>query len=141
MTQTKDEPASLVPWVIVAVLAYMLWVKPVEPKPVPPPVPPNPMERIEKVSQSLIPAEIDVRVAAFELAADKVKAGEITTDRQLLEFVRSEIEKGVRNAKLEFDRLTEELVPQDLSGVGGVAADTFLRAAAKSWKRSAGKLR
>jgi len=140
MTQTKDEPASLVPWVIVAVLAYMLWAKPVEPKPVPP-VPPNPIERIEKVSQSLIPAEIDVRVAAFELAADKVKAGEITTDRQLLEFVRSEIEKGVRNAKMEFDRLTEELIPQDLSGVGGVAADTFLRAAAKSWKRSATKLR
>ena len=138
--QTKDEPASWFPWLVVAVLAYMLWNKPVDPKPVPP-VPPNPVERVKLTATSLLPAEISIRADVFEKAADKVKAGELTTDRQLLDFVRSELERGWKNARVEFAKLTEELVPPDLSGPGGVAADGFLRTCAECWRKSATKLR
>jgi len=130
---TDKEPASYLPWVIVVVLAWMLWSKqdvaPVPPGPVDPVV-----KNVEAITKSVFTDMKKNYAATFEEAAKQVSNKELTSDRSLLDFVKPRIEEGRKSAQAKFDAMVEANIPEKFSSDTEVArvAD-FLSRIGKSW--------
>jgi hypothetical protein len=131
MTQTKDEPASLVPWFIVAVLAYMLWSKPAEPPgPTPPPGPK--IVTVEEAARNLITKTQSGYKSVFNSVAKRVEDGEIKTEEQLNVTLKKELSDVRESASKDLDMSFNVNIPTDFSGQGGPVA-TFLKRVANGF--------
>jgi hypothetical protein len=131
MMQTKDEPASLVPWVIVAVLAYMLWSKPApEPGPTPPPGPK--IVTVEEAARNLITKTQSGYKSVFNSVAKRVEDGEIKTEEQLNVTLKKELSDVRESASKDLDMSFNVNIPTDFSGQGGPVA-TFLKRVANGF--------
>ena len=147
MRTESNDIAIPLPWLIIGVLAYLLWSQPAPgpgpgptPPVPPPPTPPSPVERAQKVTKQFLLDELRNRADVFEASAAKVASGDIKTDRQLLEFVRSEINKGYDNVRKDFDQMCEDVLPENLAAEDrNVVA--FLRSCSGVWADSAKRLR
>ena len=129
--QTKDEPASLVPWVIVAVLAYMLWSKPApEPGPTPPPGPK--IVTVEEAARNLITKTQSGYKSVFNSVAKRVEDGEIKTEEQLNVTLKKELSDVRESASKDLDMSFNVNIPTDFSGQGGPVA-TFLKRVANGF--------
>jgi hypothetical protein len=126
MTQTKDEPASLVPWVIVAVLAYMLWSKPVEPPgPTPPPGPK--IVTVEEAAKRLMTKTQTGYKSVFANAAQRVETGEVKTEEQLNTLLKKELQDVRDDASKDLDAAFNVNLPTTIDDGNRGAVATFLK--------------
>jgi hypothetical protein len=129
MPASESNPSYL-PWIVVAVLAYMLWQKPADN-----PSPPAPINQsVEQVTKAVFTDMRSGYAAAFGEAAKQVEDKGLATDRQLLEFVRPKVEEARKNAQSKFDAMVEANIPEKFESASEVAAVAdFLKRVARSW--------
>jgi hypothetical protein len=129
--EPKKEPQSYLPWVVVAVLAFMLFKQAPNPPPVPPV--PVPVVNVESVVAGIFPAQAKGYAAIFSQAADKVQSKELATEESLFSFLKSEAENVRANSAVEFDKLLNESIPDgNFSGTEAAVA-TFLSRVSKAF--------
>lgn len=87
---------------------------------------------IEKTTSQVFPAMRKAYVDVFAEAATEIEAKKITTDRQLLDFIKPKIESARKASQADFDKLCEESIPESFSEVESEVA-SFLRRISKSW--------
>lgn len=117
---------------IVAWLAYISSQRNQDPNPQPKPVP---VVTVESVIKELHPTQAKGFAYSFSLAADKVEAGQIKSDRELLEFVKPLTTAARVEANKPFDALIEANIPNgDFAGKEAEVA-AFLRKVAKAWTK------
>ena len=125
-TEPKAEQSYL-PWIVVAVLAFMLWNKQPTPAPGPTPVPPAPVVNVESIVGGIFPAQAQGYKAVFSQAATKVESKELATEESLFNFLKKEAEIVRATSAVEFDRLLNESIPDGNFGGKEAAVGTFLR--------------
>lgn len=131
---TRDQqPASWFPWVVVAILGYMLWSQQ-DLAPTPHPGPVVPTVSVETVARKLIDDTADGYKAVFSEAAAKVRSESVVTEEQLF----SQLKDGLKNAReassVELDKLLDANIPTEFGSSGGASkvAD-FLERVAKGF--------
>jgi hypothetical protein len=87
---------------------------------------------IEKTTSQVLPAMRKAYADVFAEAATEVEAKKITTDRQLLDFIKPKIESARKASQSDFDKLCEESIPESFSEVESEVA-SFLKRISKSW--------
>ena len=94
----------------------------------------TPSGNVEATTRNVFVKQASGNQAAFDAAAQRVEAGEIKTDRQLLEYLKPLTQSARLEANKDFDVMFEKNIPDGEFGdkAGDVAA--FLRKVAKSWK-------
>jgi hypothetical protein len=129
--QTEKEPGSWFPWLIVAVMGYILWTAKKEDVPAPEPTPTKP--RIETVVKTMMSETHKGYATVFNEAAKRVEAKEIANEEQLF----SEIQKGLgdarRKAAVELDRIIDDAIPTEFDDGNRGAVATFLRQLGGAW--------
>jgi hypothetical protein len=131
-TEPKQEQSYL-PWIAVAVLAFMLFQKQV-PAPGPTPVPPAPVVNVESVVAGIFPAQAKGYAAIFSQAANKVQSKELATEESLFSFLKVEAENVRAASAVEFDKLLNESIPDgNFDGTEAVDVATFLERVAKAF--------
>lgn len=112
------------PWAIIVILG--VWIYRSNP-------PSDVVEpSIEKTTSQVFPAMRKAYGDVFAEAATEVEAKKITTDRQLLDFIKPKIESARKVSQADFDKLCEESIPESFDGVESEVV-AFLRRVAKSW--------
>jgi hypothetical protein len=125
---------SLVPWIAVGVLGYMLWTKDASPTPAPDPKPVT--VTIEKATSGVLATMRTENARVFNLAADKVEKGEIRTDKELFDFIQPATKAAREQANKPFDMSLEMSLPRNEDGSFAgkeIEAAKILRKVAKSW--------
>jgi hypothetical protein len=87
---------------------------------------------IEKTTSQVFPAMRKAYAEVFAEASIEVEAKKITTDRQLLDFIKPKIEAARKASQADFDKACEESIPETFDGVESEVA-FFLKRIAKSW--------
>ena len=132
-TEPKAEQSYL-PWIVVAVLAFMLWNKQPTPAPGPTPVPPAPVVNVESIVGGIFPAQAQGYKAVFSQAADKVQSKELATEEAVFTFLKTEAENVRVSSTAEFDKLLNENIPDgNFDGKEAVDLTTFLRRVANAF--------
>ncbi|MFN7318409.1 MAG: hypothetical protein ACK5S6_02760, partial [bacterium] len=93
MTDTEKTSGDInkyLPWLIVAGLGYMLWVKKPDDSP--------PAPSVEKTTSQVFGEMRKSYGATFSEAATEVQNKRLQTDRQLLDFVKPKIEAARKEA-------------------------------------------
>jgi hypothetical protein len=132
-----NEPTSAatnwLPWIAVAVLAFIVMSdRPKAPEPGPGPSPIT----IEQATKSILPSIKAANAKIFEDAASKVESKEITTDKQLYEFVQPATKAARESANRPFDVSLDLSLPRNDDGTFAgkeLEVATLLRKIAKSW--------
>jgi len=122
--KTSGDINKYLPWLIVAGLGYLLWVK-------------KPDDSAAKPSVEKTTSQVFVEMrksygAAFNDAANEVESKRLQSDRQLLDFVRPKIEAARKEAQAPFDSMCERELPESFLGKEAEVA-ALLRRIAKSW--------
>lgn len=112
------------PWAIIIVLGVWIYRSN--------PTSDVPSKSIEKTTSQVFPAMRKAYGNVFGEAATEVEAKKITTDRQLLDFIKPKIESARKASQADFDKLCEESIPESFDGVESEVV-AFLRRVAKSW--------
>jgi hypothetical protein len=122
MTDQKTPDAfSVLPWAVVAVLAYMLWNS--EGKPQPKPEKPN----AKSVAKQLVKDTTAGYSKAFLSASDKVSTKEIVNEEQLFNFVKEELSNARETASSELNRMLDSNIPTEFDDGNRGAVSTFLK--------------
>lgn len=137
MSDKKESEILLgyVPWIITAVLGYLLWTKQdgaPEPTPEPKPV----AVTIEKATAGVLATMRTENARVFNEAASKVEKGEIKTDKELFDFVQPATKLAREQANKPFDMSLEMTLPRNDDGSFAgkeIDAAKVLRRIAKSW--------
>ena len=137
MTDKKESEILLgyVPWIITAVLGYLLLTKQdgaPEPSPDPKPV----AVTIEKATAGVLGTMRTENARVFNEAASKVEKGEIKTDKELFDFVQPATKAAREQANKPFDIAFETTLPRNDDGSFAgkeIDAAKVLRRIAKSW--------
>lgn len=130
---TRDQqPASWFPWVVVAILGYMLWSKQ-DLAPTPHPGPVVPTVSVETVARKLIDDTAVGYERVFSEAATKVKSKELITEEALFNTLKEGLKNAREKASSEFDKLLDANIPVEFGSDGGAAVSTFLERAAKGF--------
>jgi len=87
---------------------------------------------IEKTTSQVFPAMRKAYAEVFAEASAEVDAKKITTDRQLLDFIKPRVEAARKASQADFDKACEESIPETFDGVESEVA-SFLKRIAKSW--------
>jgi hypothetical protein len=87
---------------------------------------------IEKTTSQVFPAMRKAYAEVFAEASAEVEAKKITTDRQLLDFIKPKVEAARKASQADFDKACEESIPETFDGVESEVA-FFLKRIAKSW--------
>ena len=122
--KTSGDMNKYLPWAIIVVLGVWIYRS-------------NPSsdvqsKSIEKTTSQVFPAMRKAYGNVFGEAATEVEAKKITTDRQLLDFIKPKIESARKASQADFDELCEESIPELFDGVESEVV-AFLRRVAKSW--------
>ena len=112
------------PWAIIVVLGVWIYRS----------SPPSDVvgPSIEKTTSQVFPAMRKSYADVFAEAATEVEAKSITTDRQLLDFIKPKIESARKASQADFDKLCEESIPESFNEVESEVA-SFLKRISKSW--------
>lgn len=129
MPTDDRQPSSWFPWVVVAILGYMLWQK----QPAPQPEPVVPTVTVEQVAAKLIKDTSDGYARVFSEAATKVQSKELTTEEALATLLKKELKDVRENASAEFDKLLDVNIPTEFSDGNRGAVETFLRQSSKGF--------
>lgn len=87
---------------------------------------------IERTTSQVFPAMRKAYGDVFAEAASEVEAKKITTDRQLLDFIKPKIESARKASQADFDKSCEESIPESFNEVESEVA-SFLKRISKSW--------
>jgi len=131
MPTDDRQPSSWFPWVVVAILAYMLWQK--QPAPGPQPEPVVPTVTVEQVAAKLIKDTSDGYARVFSEAATKVQSKELITEEALATLLKKELKDVREKSSVDFDKLLDSTIPVEFGGDGSEAVSTFLKRAAKGF--------
>ena len=117
MSEKKDDLqlASYLPWIIAAVLGYMLWSKQ-DSAPSPTPDPKPVVVTIEKATAGVLPLIRSENARIFSKAADMVRRKEIRDEAQLDSYVREATKAAREAASKPFDVAFEATLPRDAEG-------------------------
>ena len=122
--KTSVDFNKYLPWLLVAGLGYMLWVK----KPDDSPATPS----VEKITSQVFSEMRKSYGATFNDAANEVESKRLQSDHQLLDFVKPKIEAARKEAQAPFDAMCERELPESFVGKEADVA-ALLRRIAKSW--------
>jgi len=86
----------------------------------------------ESITASVFKAQRKAYAEIFEEAAKQVDAKSITTDRQLLDWIKPKTEAARLEARKPFDAMIEASIPESFDG-HGTEVSSLLRKVAKSW--------
>lgn len=115
------ERQSLVPWLIVAVLGFMLWQRTPGPKPEPE------KSDARAVAAKMIDDTAKGYAEEFIKAATQVEAKEIVNEEQLHKLLKEKLD-GVRSAaSADLDELMDARIPTEFDDGSRGAVSTFLR--------------
>lgn len=138
MNQDSKQTSSnqYLPWIVVAVLGYLLFVRQ------PSPVPPTPGPDDNKPAPVVVSVESTVKqvkadqlkglAASFETLANEVEAGKFKYARELLEYMKPLTKEAREAANKPFDLMIGQMIPDELAGKEKQVADD-LRKVAKAW--------
>lgn len=116
-------------WIIAAVgFAAFFYFRAPDGKPI------GPSGSVESTTRSVFISQAKGNEAAFSQAADRVAAGEIRTDRQLLDYLKPLTQAARLEANKPFDVMFEQNIPDGEFGEKSADVAAFLRKVAKSWK-------
>jgi hypothetical protein len=134
MSDKKE--TNYLPWVVVAVLGYMLWSQQtVVPKPEPKPDVPV-VVTIEKATSGVLATMKAENARVFDEAANRVEKGDIKTDKELFDFIQPATKLAREQANKPFDASLEMTLPRNDDGTFAgkeIEAGKVLRKVAKSW--------
>jgi hypothetical protein len=122
--KTSGDLNKYLPWLIVAGLGYMLWIKKPDDSPTP--------ASVEKITSQVFAEMRKSYGAAFNDAANEVESKRLQSDRQLLDFVKPKIEAARKQSQMSFDAMCEKELPESFLGKEAEVA-ALLRRIAKSW--------
>lgn len=122
--KTSGDLNKYLPWAIIVVLG--VWIYRSNPNS------DVPSKSIEKTTSQVFPAMRKAYKDVFAEAATEVEAKKITTDRQLLDFIKPKIELARKASQADFDKLCEESIPESFNEVESEVA-SFLKRISKSW--------
>jgi len=128
---------NYLPWIVVAVLGYLLYSQQtkVEPKPEPKPDVPV-VVTLEKATAGVLAMMKRENARVFTEAADKVEKGDIKTDKELFDFIQPATKLAREQANKPFDISLEMTLPRNEDGSFAgkeIEAGKVLRRIAKSW--------
>ena len=128
MPTTERQPASLVPWLLVAVLGFMLWQRTPMPKPEPE------KSDARAVAAKMIDDTAKGYAGEFNRAATQVEAKEIVNEEQLHKQLKEKLD-GVRSAaSADLDGLMDTRIPTEFDDGNRGAVVTFLRLVANGFQ-------
>jgi hypothetical protein len=122
--KTSGDINKYLPWLIVAGLGYMLWIKKPDDSP--------PAPSVEKTTSQVFVEMRKSYGATFNDAANEVESKRLQSDRQLLDYVKPKIEAARKEAQAPFDAMCERELPESFVGKEAEVA-ALLRRIAKSW--------
>ncbi len=131
MPTNDRQPSSLFPWVVVAILGYMLWQAKSAPGPQPEPIAPT--VTVEQVAAKLVKDTSDGYARVFSEAAAKVQSKELTTEEALANLLTTELKNVREKSSVDFDKLLDINVPTEFSDGNRGAVETFLKQSAKGF--------
>jgi hypothetical protein len=123
------------PWIVVAVLGYLLFVRQPQPAPTPGPDDNKPAPVVVSVESTVKQVKADqlkALAASFEDAAIQVEAGKFKYARELLEYMQPITKEAREAANKPFDLMVGQMIPDELAGKEKQVADD-LRRIAKAW--------
>lgn len=110
MSEPKIKLSSYLPWVVVGVLAYLLWQNRTGTdgeRPTPEPT----EQTAAEAAAEMLERTANGYAAAFADAADGVELGEIASDADLLEFLQQRTRDARIDARRNFDIAFESEMP------------------------------
>jgi len=122
--KTSVDFNKYLPWLIVAGLGYMLWIKKPDDSQTP--------SSVEKTTSHVFAEMRKSYGATFNDAANEVESKRLQSDRQLLDYVKPKIEAARKEAQAPFDAMCERELPESFVGKEADVA-ALLRRIAKSW--------
>lgn len=125
--QTK-EPSSIVPWLIIGVLGFML----LREQPQSPPQPDKP--KVEKVVEKMMADMTEGYAKEFEKAAASVGNGEIKNEEQLHKSLKEGLDDVRSVASSDLNGLMDANIPTEIDDGNRGAVSTFLRSVADGFK-------
>lgn len=134
MAPIEDRPADALdyaPWIVVAVLGYLLWAKPVPPGPAPPPGPI--VVTVEQAARNLITKTQAGYKSVFVNAAQRVESGEIKTEESLNTLLKKELQDVRENASKDLDASFNANLPTTIDDGNRGAVGTFLKRVANGF--------
>jgi len=130
-----DRPADVLdyaPWVVVAILAYLLLNKPVVPPgPTPPPGPK--VITVEEAAKNLITKTQSGYKSVFVEVASKVESGEVKTEEQLHTILEKELTDVRKSAANDLDNAFNANIPTTIDDGSRGAVSTFLKRVANGF--------
>jgi hypothetical protein len=125
-TKQKTDALDYAPWVVVAILAYLLVVKPVEPPgPTPPPGPK--IVTVEEAARRLLTKTQTGYKSVFTNAAQRVETGEVKTEEQLNTLLKKELQDVRDDASKDLDAAFNVNLPTTIDDGNRGAVATFLK--------------
>ena len=126
---TEKETASWFPWVIVAVLGFMLWQRTPMPEPGPKP---EPSSDIRQVVQKMTKDTQAGYAREFERAAANVGNGTLKNEEQLHKQLKDGLDAVRTQASGDLNQLMDSNIPTEWSD--GNAVSTFLRSVSAGFR-------
>lgn len=122
------EPQSLLPWVIVGVLGFMLLRnQPQSPKP-------DPKPSVGQIVQKMMRDTSDGYAREFEKAASNVASGELKNEEQLHKQLKENLDAVRSLASDDLNRIMDSNIPTEFDDGNRGAVSTFLRSVANGFK-------
>jgi hypothetical protein len=135
MNQDSKQTSSnqYLPWIVVAVLGYLLFVRQPSPAPGPDDNKPAPVVvSIESTVKQVKADQLKALATSFETLASEVEAGRFRYSRELLEYMKPLTKEAREASNKPFDLMIGQMIPDELAGKEKQVADD-LRKVAKAW--------
>lgn len=127
--------SQYLPWIVVAVLGYLLFVRQPSPAPTPGPDDNKPAPVVVSIDSTVKQVKADQLKAlatSFETLATEVEAGKFKYARELLEYMKPLTKEAREAANKPFDLMIGQMIPDELAGKEKQVAED-LRKVAKAW--------
>ena len=122
------EPSSWIPWILVGIMAAMLWQNQ-QPKPEPQPA----AQSIERIVAKTHADTAKNYATVFRAAADKVAAGEIKDEETLYNTLKKDLDNARVDASADLDKLLDSNIPTVIDDATRGSVRTFLRRIGGAW--------
>lgn len=124
---TELKQASLIPWVLVAVLAFMVWQR-TSPEPSVDDVTP------ESVAKKMVDDTALGYANEFSKAAMQVQDKEITNEEQLHKQLKEKLDEVRSKASVDLSNLLDDRIPTEFDDGNRGAVTTFLKSVANGFQ-------
>jgi hypothetical protein len=126
MATTEAKQASLIPWVLVAVLAFMVWQR----------TPKTDVDNSnpEAVAKKMIQETSLGYASEFSKAAMQVQDKEITNEEQLHKQLKEKLDEVRSAASVDLNSLLDDRIPTEFDDGNRGAVTTFLKSVANGFQ-------